>query len=147
MEVAPTPIVCQLTGLSTVKLREWTSRRALIPADIPAPKRGAPALYSWQTVLVLRLAIVLRDTFHVELTSQKALFERLRAELQERSFAALTGKSLVIAGDGQWRIIEPDRLPRHTDDCLILGLDPHLSVIGEVFAMADLGISRRRKAA
>lgn len=145
--MAPTPIVCQLTGLSTVKLREWTSRRALIPADVPAPKRGAPALYSWHTVLVLRLAIVLRDTFHVELTSQKALFDRLRAELHEQSFAALAGKSLVIAGDGQWRIIEPGRLPRHTHDCLILGLDPHLTVVGEAFAVAHVGASRRRKAA
>ena len=145
--MAPTPIVRQLTGLSTVKLREWTSRRALIPADVPPPKRGAAALYSWQTVLVLRLAIVLREAFHVELKSQKALFDRLRAGLHERSFATLAGKCLIIGGDGQWRIVEPDRILPITGDCLILPLDPHLGGIGEAFALSRSGALGRKKAA
>lgn len=142
--MVPTPIVCRLTGLSTVKLREWTSRRALIPADIPAPKRGAPALYSWQTVMVLRLAIVMRDAFHVELKAHEMLFERLRSGLRDRPFAALRGTSLIITGDGGWRI--EDRATPFSEgaDCLVLGLDAHLNEIGGAFDFAlPAGIPRK----
>ncbi len=142
--VAPTPVVCQLTGLSTVKLREWTSRRALIPADVPPPKRGAAALYSWQTVLVLRVASVLRNAFHVELKAQKTLFDRLRAILQEQPFTALSGKRLVIGCDGRLLISDPAGLASGPSDCLILELDPHLCAIREAF---ELPQPARRKAA
>ena len=136
--MAPTPIVCQLTGLSTVKLREWTTRRALIPADVPSPKRGAPALYSWQTVLVLRVASILRDAFHVELKAQKTLFDRLRAILHDQPFAALSGKHLVIGRDGRLLISDPSRLAAGPSDCLILELDPHLSAIRDAFELPRL---------
>jgi hypothetical protein len=39
------------------QLREWTVRRGLIQPDEPAPKRGSEAKFSWQTLLVLRLAV------------------------------------------------------------------------------------------
>ncbi|HEY8263651.1 MAG TPA: MerR family transcriptional regulator, partial [Methyloceanibacter sp.] len=58
-----TPHACQLTGLSTEKLREWTSRRALIPADVKPRRKGSPAKYTWQTILILRLAVTLREQF------------------------------------------------------------------------------------
>ena len=142
--MAPTPIVCQLTGLSTVKLREWTSRRALIPADVPAPKRGAAALYSWQTVLVLRLAIVLRNVFHVELKAQKAMFDRLRVGLRDQPFNALSGKWLVIGGDGGWRIGNMASVGLKSGDSLNLELDPHLSAIADAFELPRPGVARRK---
>jgi hypothetical protein len=65
MRLVPTRDAIRLTGLSAPKLREWTSRRALIPADIPPKNQGSPAQYSWQTILLLRLAVTLRDRFHM----------------------------------------------------------------------------------
>src|ERR1700731_232831 len=59
--------VLALTGLSADQLREWTVRRALVQSDVPARKRGSEAKFSWQTVLLLRLVVVLRTRFHVEL--------------------------------------------------------------------------------
>ena len=72
--------VLALTGLSGHQLREWTGRRALIQADVPARGKGTQARYSWQTVLVLRLALVLRQEFHLNLQHWS---EQL-AELQRR---------------------------------------------------------------
>ena len=57
MRLVPTRQALQLTGLSSAKLREWTSRRALIPADVPSKKQGSSAQYTWQTILLLRLAV------------------------------------------------------------------------------------------
>jgi hypothetical protein len=43
--------VLKLTGLSADQLREWTVRRGLIHADIPASRQGQQAQFGWQTVL------------------------------------------------------------------------------------------------
>ena len=43
MRLVTTPVASKLTGLSTEKLREWTSRRALVPADVrPLPMKRHP---------------------------------------------------------------------------------------------------------
>lgn len=52
--------VLTLTGLSADQLREWTVRRRLIQPDFPAARQGQQALFGWQTVLLLRLAVVMR---------------------------------------------------------------------------------------
>lgn len=52
--------VLNLTGLSGDQLREWTVRRGLISPDVPASRQGQQAQFGWQTVLLLRLAVVLR---------------------------------------------------------------------------------------
>ncbi|MCF5097152.1 MerR family transcriptional regulator, partial [Pseudomonas gessardii] len=74
MRLIKAAAVQALTGLTSDQLREWTSRRHLIVPDEKPSGPGSRALYSWQTVLLLRLAVVLREKFHVELTSQKNLF-------------------------------------------------------------------------
>ena len=63
MQLVPKRQALQLTGLTPAKLREWTSRRALIPADQPPRKQGSSAQFSWQTILVLRMAVILKDKF------------------------------------------------------------------------------------
>lgn len=91
MLFVPTRRATTLTGLSTTKLREWTRRRTLIPADIPPKIQGSPAQYSWQTILLLRLAVTLRERFHLELQAHREIFRRLGCDLQERPFLALWG--------------------------------------------------------
>lgn len=136
MTYLATSDVCRLTGLSTDKLREWTSRRSLIPADLPSKQQGSPARYGWSTVLVLRLAVVMRDQFHVELQANSSLFAELRKELSKRPFLSLRGHSLALQGDGTWALVEDGDLP--LGDALLIRLEPHLAAISAGFPQRDL---------
>lgn len=135
MSLVSTRQATQLTGLSTAKLREWTSRRALIPADVPPKTRGSPARYGWQTILLLRLAVTLRGRFHLELQAHCGLFESLRHYLQEESFLLLWGKTLALYGEKRWRLLDSDDNLELTDDTLMIRLDPHLEILAAGFKM------------
>jgi hypothetical protein len=135
MRFVTTPAAAQLTGLSTVTLREWTSRRALIPADVLPKGRGSPAGFTWHTILLLRVAVLLRDRFHFELQPHHALFASLKAGFRRTSFIALWGKSLVLRGDSAWSIVEEaDGLPL-AEDAVIIRLEPHLEILSSGFSL------------
>ncbi len=131
-----TPVASQLTGLSTDKLREWTSRRALVPADVRPQGKGSPAKFGWQTILVLRLAVLLRDSFGLELAAHKSAFAELRTDLRNRSFLGLWGCRLALSPAGTWVFLETEgTLP--SGDFLIVELDPHLCILRDRFALPD----------
>ena len=135
MQVVTTRQASELTGLSTAKLREWTSRRALIPADIRPKSQGSPAKYTWQTILVLRIAVVLRDRFHLELQAHRHVFGSLRKALRGTSFVTLWGKSFAIHGSERWDFrssVDPTPLE---GDMLLIHLDPHLQLLSVGFAL------------
>lgn len=136
MRLVPTRQALQLTGLSAPTLREWTSRRALIPADVPPRSQGTPAQYSWQTILLLRLAATLRDRFHLELQAHRSLFASLRRGLRGRSFIALWDKALVLQGRDEWLLVDAaaDSLRK---DSLVILLNPHLLILSEGFALPN----------
>lgn len=134
MPFVPTRQALQLTGLSAPTLREWTSRRALIPADVPPKNQGSPAQYSWQTILLLRLAVTLRDRFHLELQANRPLFASLRRGLRGRSFIALWDKALALHGRDEWLLVDAGAELLRQDAVVIL-LDPHLLVLSEGFAL------------
>lgn len=46
MRPVPTPVASQLSCLSIEKLREWTSRHALVAADVLPGQKGEPAQFS-----------------------------------------------------------------------------------------------------
>lgn len=138
MRFVPAPTAAKLTGLSTDKLREWTSRRALVPADVRPKAKGSPAQFSWQTVLVLRIAVLLREDFHLELQAHKASFRCLRTTLRSTSFIALWGRRLALAPGGQWTIADGDEAAARS--ILLIDLDPHLSVLRDGFALADASV-------
>ncbi len=124
-----------LTGLSADQLREWTSRRALIPADVKPRGHGSPAKFTWQTILLLRLAATLRDRFRVELQTHCALFADLRRGLSHMSFLALWDKSLAVYGARAWELLDgSDPVPR-ANDVILLRLDPHLQVLSVGLAL------------
>lgn len=135
MQFVPTRDATRLTGLSTEQLREWTSRRALIPADVKPKGHGSPARYSWQTILLLRLAVTLRDRFKLELQAHRDLFSDLGSSLSRMSFLSLWGKSLALYGGQRWTLIDPSGSDVRTEDCIILTLDPHLQVLATGFAL------------
>lgn len=130
----PTPIASQLTGLSTDKLREWTSRRALIPADQRPKTKGSPARFSWQTILVLRIAVLLRDQFSLELQAHQAAFAELRTLLRSQSFIALSGRRLALGPSRTWSLLDDVTTAPETD-ALLIALDPHLAILRDGFAL------------
>ncbi len=135
MRFVPTRQAIVLTGLTTAKLREWTSRRALIPADIPPKTQGSPAQFSWQTILLLRLAVTLRDRFHLELQAHQSLFASLRRGLRHKSFIALWEKTLALHGGERWSLLEVAEPLEPGEDALLIRLAPHLSVLAGGFAL------------
>jgi hypothetical protein len=125
----------RLTGLSTEHLREWTTRRALIPADIQRRGRGAPAQYGWSTLLVLRLAVVLRERYRIELETHRALFSQWRDAFTSTSFIGLWGRSVAIFDGTAWILLVRDEAPPEAADALIIRLDPHLRALSEGLAL------------
>ena len=127
-----------LTGLSVNQVREWTGRRALIAPDIRSQGRGNRARFSWQTVLVFRLAVVLKE-FHIELTAHRSLLTDLQRHLARTSFLSLRGKILVVRGGGQWEFRDAKAIGGDSDldDVLLLPLAPHLRILSGKFGLPD----------
>ena len=134
MRLVTTRVATGLTGLSTEQLREWTSRRALIPPDVKPKGRGSPARYSWQTILLLRLAVALRDRFRLELQAHRDLFADISAGLRSVPFSSLWGKSLALHGGRVWSLFEHGALTSETSDLVVLRLDSHLEVLSAGFS-------------
>lgn len=127
-----------LTGLSANQLREWTGRRALVAPDVQPQGRGNRARFSWQTVLVLRLAVVLKE-FHIELTAHRSLFAGLKRQLARTSFLSLRGKILAVGGREQWQLCDVKAIGGAAElgDVLLLPLTPHLRILSRKFGLAD----------
>lgn len=135
MQLVTTRDATRLTGLSTEQLREWTSRRALILPDVKPKGHGSPARYSWQTILLLRLAVVLRDRFKLELHAHRDLFAELGAGLARTSFLSLWGKAVALHGGAGWSLVDPHDKDALLDDCILLLLDPHLQRLSDGFSL------------
>ena len=101
-----------------------------------------PARFSWQTILVLRVAVLLRDQFSLELQSHKSSFADLRKQLRSQSFIALWGKRLALGSGGTWSFLDRDA-PVPVPDALLNTLDPHLLVLRDGFALP--GASEERQ--
>lgn len=129
--------VLRLTGLTADQLREWTGRRALILPDVPASKRGVKAQYSWQTVLVLRLAVVMRVRFHVELQAHRDLLAEALKLIRGTSFPALWGTTLAIYDLRRCELFFGPNLTDGDVDALFLHLNEHLDVLSRGFELSD----------
>ena len=116
-----------LTGLSPSQLREWTSRRGIIPADQPARGRGEHAQYAWNTVLVLRILMELKRTFSIEISAWAALGTCLRDSLAGTSPIALYGKHVLVRGNTFEIVGSPEGSPGGAT--IAIPLDPHLEVL------------------
>lgn len=125
--------VQRLTGLSADQLREWTSRRGLIQPDVRPSGPGTLALFSWQTVLILRIAIQFRDNFHMELQAHKSLFSALSERLRGMPFPALWGHRVVLYASGRWELQQSSALSPQSEDFLQVCLDSHLEVLTQTF--------------
>lgn len=135
----PAGRVQTLTGLTANQLREWSHRRDLVRPDVEAGGPGRPALYSWQTVLLLRIAVVLRQRFKIELQAHKGLLHALHELLAGVPFPALRGGVLALRAMEYGELL-PEGMARISlgdTDTLFLHLDPHLDLLEEEFAPED----------
>lgn len=107
-----------------------------MPADVRPKGKGSPAKFSWQTILVLRLAVLLRDSFGLELAAQKTAFARLRTNLRAKSFIGLWGNRVTLSTGGAWAFLDKDDVVPN-GDFLVLELDPHLRILRDRFALPD----------
>ena len=135
----PAGRVQNLTGLTPNQLREWSHRRDLIPPDVDADGPGRPALYSWKTVLLLRIAVVLRQRFRIELQAHKDLLHALRDLFSGVPFQSLRGCVLALRAMEHGELFSEGmvRVGGSDPDTLFLGLDPHLDVLETEFAPQD----------
>jgi len=127
--------VVRLTGLTADQLREWTGRRALVQPDMPSRRPGAAARFSWRDVLVLRLLVVLKEQFRVELEAHRALITELERRLSI-PFHALWGSRVVLRDMTTVEVGEGSNLSR-TGNVLILQLDSHLTVLATEFRLEE----------
>jgi len=143
VHMVTTRAAVKLTGLTPEQLREWTIRRSLIPADIKPKGQGSPARYSWQTILLLRLALVLHDRFKLELQAHRELFADMASTFARTPFRSLWSKALVLQGDQRCRILERDELIATSEDCIVLTLDPHLTQLAEAFSLSPHTLAKQ----
>lgn len=135
----PAGRVQSLTGLTANQLREWSHRRDLVPPDVDGCGPGRPALYSWQTVLVLRITVVLREGFRIELQAHKDLLHALRDLFSGVPFPTLRGCVLALRAMEHGELVSEGlvRVDGGDPDTLFLRLDPHLDVLEAEFAPQD----------
>lgn len=138
MRYATTALVSSLTGLSTTQLREWTNRRALVPADVPPAGKGSSAKFTWQTVLIIFVAMTLKSRFHLELQAHRGLFSELGHALRQASFVALWNKKLMVAAHGRWALVDASDTIDEENDALYIQLNPHLEKLATGFALPAL---------
>ena len=138
MQLIKSRDVPALTGLTADQLREWTVRRCLVQPDEPAQKRGSEAKFSWQTLLVLRLAVVLRTRFHVELQAHREILTSARKLLEGTSFLGLWGGTLAIYGLTRCELLSArTSLPSSEEDAILLRLNRHLEVLSQGFGLPE----------
>lgn len=119
----------QLTGLTRSQLREWTGRgrRGLISPDVEPDGPGRHALYSWQTLLVLRLLRLLHNDFAAEVAAWSPAANVLRTKLDGFSFPGLWGMSAFFRDRETAALLDdPSEL---SSGGIVIPLDPHLSVL------------------
>ena len=119
----------ELTGLTRSQLREWTGRgrRELISPDIAADGPGRHALYAWQTLLVLRLLLVLHNEFAAEVGAWAPAAKNLREKLEGASFPTLWHLSVFFPNRRTALLVDDVSKIGHTG--LILPLESHLTVL------------------
>ncbi len=119
--------VLAMTNLSRHQLREWTGRgrRALLTPDVEAEGPGRHALYSWQTILVLRLLHVLHRDFAAEVGAWAPALQTLRAKLDRVSFPALWDLGVFFPNREEAELTSLPMQPGASG--IFISLEPHLS--------------------
>lgn len=117
-----------LAGLTVDQLREWSGRRCLVKPDIPPAGRGRHAMYSWQTILSLRLLKELHDRYGVQVGAWRSAASCCQQLLLKRSFPSLWDVHAVFPSRSEAWLVENLDVSV-TRNSLTMSLDPHLEAI------------------
>lgn len=119
----------EVTGLTRSQLREWTGRgrRELISPDVNPDGPGRHALYAWQTLLVLRLLLVLHNEYAAEVGAWAPAAKNLRMKLDNTSFPSLWYSSVFFPNRHTALLVDDESAIG--DSGLILPLESHLTVL------------------
>ena len=117
-----------LAGLTVDQLREWCGRRDLVRPDVPPAGRGRHALYSWQTILSLRLLKELHERYGVQVGAWKSGVNCCQGLLLKRSFPSLWGAHVVFVNMHEAMIVDNIDISE-ASNCLIVKLQPHLEAL------------------
>lgn len=120
----------RLTGLSRPQLREWcgTGRRRLLAPDQEAAGPGRHALFSWRTIMALRVLRTLQTDYGVEIKTWAAAAGTLRARLDRTPYPSLWGRLVWFESPRTAELIGGmHEITR--EQGLVLPLDPHLAVL------------------
>lgn len=126
----------RLTGLTRNQLREWCGRgrRGILEPDVSPAGPGRHAMYAWQTLLTLRLLLVLHARFGVEISQLADVVKTLRIRLKGTSFPALWPLWAVLVDS---KTIELTANPDDViaDGAIVLPLRPHLEVLATAMSL------------
>lgn len=122
-----------LTGLTHDQLREWTGRRGIVAPDVRPNGPGTRALYSWQTVLLLRIATTLKSKFFIELTASRPLLAAISRQIKGLRFSELSSMVLVIHDSNSFNLIEQSNPFQAQDGAIVIPLEPHLKALSDSF--------------
>jgi hypothetical protein len=132
MQLVQAADASRLAGLTGHQLREWCARRAVVTPDVPGAGRGRHALFSWQTVLALRLLREIHERFGAEVGAWKGAIEELRQLLQGRSFPSLWSTVVAFPDREHARLVDERFVA--PEAALLLPLAPHLEALAHDFA-------------
>ena len=135
MRLFQTADVIALTGLTKSQLREWTGRgrRELLCPDVEPDGPGRHALFSWQTLLVLRVLLVLHRDFAAEVGAWAPAAQQLRAQLERVSFPSLWRMSAFFPS--RETVILTEDVSGTERGGFIVPLEPHLTVLATKLSM------------
>jgi hypothetical protein len=134
MKLVNSPEAAWLAGLSQDRLREWRRQGYVEPAVVRLGQ-GSHAKYAWQGVLMLRVAVILRDRFRLELGALGYQFFELATVLRETEFISLWGKCLALEGGEHWSVMEGLQPHFAGEESLVIRLDCHLHVLSKAFCL------------
>jgi DNA-binding transcriptional MerR regulator len=129
MQLVQSSEACGLTGLTPHQLREWCIRRGIVAPDVQPAGPGRHALYSWQTLLVLRLLRDLHERFAIEVGAWAVAMASLQQQFQGRAFPALWGLAVRFPSAQKATIVRLDANSAEQSPGLQLSLEPHLTVL------------------
>jgi hypothetical protein len=118
----------RLSGLTPHQLREWCGRRAVVTADVPPAGRGHLALFSWQTILALRILNEVHQRYSVEVSGWRLAIAQLQTLLKGRPFPSLWGAVAVFPNDKE-ALLKLDAEIYVNDTFLTVGLSRHLEAL------------------
>lgn len=125
-----------LAGVSRSQLREWCGkgRRGIIAPDVSAQGSGRVALYSWRTLVVIRVLHHLQTRYGIEVSAWIGAVAEFRSCLEARSFLA-AWQCAAQFGSNETCTLVPEADPPSALDGLFIRLEPHMAPMATAMAI------------